>query len=85
METEETTGGLGDRGGGYGHSGGGPYRVLAARAPPGTTGGGAAETEMAGTTEGLDDVGGGYGHPRPADWPQMTSRQRKHWHQRQRR
>ena len=59
METEEMTEGLGDGGGGYGHSGGGPYRVPAARAPPSTTEGEAAERETAETTGNLGDSGGG--------------------------
>ena len=49
----ETTEGPSDGGEGYGHSGGGPHRVPAARDPPGATGGGAAEMETTETTGGL--------------------------------
>ena len=89
------TEGLGNGGGGYGHSGGGPYRVPAARAPPGTTEGGAVERETAGD---LGDGGGGNDHdsggggggvdtecpsrPKPARWPQMTNSQRRNWYRR---
>ena len=59
METEEMNEGPGDGGGGYGHSGGGPFREPAARAPYGASDGGAAGRETAGMTEGLGDGGGG--------------------------
>ena len=51
------TEGRGDGGGGYGHSGGCPCRVPAARAPPGVFEGGAAEMETAG--ESAEDLGDG--------------------------
>ena len=83
METGEMTEGLGDGGGGYGHSGGGPYRVPAARVPPGTTEGGAAERETVGRTE---DLGGGgdttLGRQKPPGWGQMSATQRRHWRKR---
>ena len=55
METAETTEGLGDGSGGYGHGGGGLYRVPAARTTPGAAEEGAADLEAAWTTEGLGD------------------------------
>ena len=59
METGETNEGPGDGVGDYGHSGGGPFREPAARAPYGASDGGAAGRETAGMTEGLGDGGGG--------------------------
>jgi len=92
MEMEEMTECLGDGGGGYGYSGGGPYRVPAARAPPGTTEGGAAERETAGRTEDLGGGDGGdqdggsgdatLGRQKPPGWGQMSVTQRRHWRKR---
>ena len=51
MKTKETTGYLGDGGGGDGHSGSGPYRGPAARAQPGTS-----EKDWAAMTKGQRKV-----------------------------
>ena len=82
MEMEETTEGLGDGGEGYGRSGGGPYRVPAARAPPGTTERGATERETAETAvEALAGRPAGPLHRRDMDdlWAAMSRTQRKNW------
>ena len=79
MKTKETTGYLGDGGGGDGHSGSGPYRGPAARAQPGTSEGGAADIETAETTEDHGDDRGSRrcGGNQSTASPQSTGSRRK--------